>query len=107
MNAKHLIRRTLRKHVHHDALMDKSRTLVLDLSRARVTMEEAATLAFNSRDLESSYNRRRDLLILEFNSPREKLKYMKRLPQWCWNRGCILWDCSNEELDQWAFEAMG
>ena len=88
-------------------IIDKAKTLVLDLSRSRMTLEEAATIAFNARDLTSSYNRKRDLLIIEFDTPREKLNFMKRLPQWAWNRGAVVWEISSEELDQWTFESMG
>lgn len=85
---------------------DKSKSIVLDLSSPRISLEEAATIAFHSRSIRSRFNRRRSLLILEFDTPREKLSYLKKLPQWLWNRGCIVWEFQPTELALWRVEAL-
>jgi hypothetical protein len=107
MHTKNAVRRTLGAALRSRNVLDKNKTLVLDLSPSRLTLEEAATLAFNSRELRSRYNAHRDLLILEFSAPREKLAYMKRLPQWLWNRGIVRWDASEAQLELWRLEAAG
>lgn len=100
-------RRVLHSATHTRNTLDKARTLVLDLSPQRLNLEEAATLAFNSREVRSRYNPKRDLLMLEFDDPQGKLAYMKRLPQWLWNRGCVVWEFSPAQLEAWRIEASG
>ncbi len=106
MNVKRLARRTLARGIVK-YVGDKSKFLVIDLSRSKITLEEAATLAFNARDIQSRYNKERDLLIFEFETAQEKLSYMKRLPQWVWNRGCVILEYSNDDLEQWVLETVG
>lgn len=87
--------------------LEKSKTLIFDLSPQRLSLEEAATVAFNCRSLHSRYNAKRDLLMLEFDSQREKLAYLKQLPQWLWNRGSVVWEFSPAQLELWRTEAAG
>lgn len=100
-----LTRRTLVRSVFPHNALEKSRTLILDLSPQRLSLEEAATVAFNCRTLCTRYNAKRDLLMLEFDSHREKLAYLKRLPQWLWNRGCVVFEFSSAQLELWRTEA--
>lgn len=107
MPAKAAARRALAKAVQQRNTMEKARTLVLDLSPSRISLEEAATVAFNARNMRSRYNKKRDLLLLEFDTPQEKLKYMKRLPQWLWNRQSVVWEFAPAELELWRMESLG
>ncbi|NOY72088.1 MAG: hypothetical protein GXP14_06885 [Gammaproteobacteria bacterium] len=104
MNVKCLTQQVLSKQAFNSPLT-KSTTIVLNLSRSKVTLEEAATIAFNARRYDVRYNCKRDLLMIEFESTKDKLRYMKKIPQWLWNRGCVLWDCSAKSLDKWVFES--
>lgn len=102
-----LTRQTLRSAVHSRNGLEKSKTLVLDLSSQRLSLEEAATVAFSCRTMRSRYNAKRDLLMLEFDNQREKLAYLKQLPQWLWNRGSVVWEFSPAQLELWRTEAAG
>jgi hypothetical protein len=86
---------------------NRTKVLVLDISKSKLSLEEAAKLAFSTRDMPLSYNKKRDLLILEFETPHDKIRYMKRLPQWLWNKGCVIWEYTDTELQQWMLESMG
>lgn len=102
-----LSRQTLSSTLNSRNRLEKARTLVLDLSSQRLTLEEAATVAFSCRAMPSRYNAKRDLLLLEFNDQREKLAYLKQLPQWLWNRGAVIWEFSPMQLELWRTEAAG
>lgn len=102
-----LTRQTLRRTGRARNELDKSKTLVLDLSSQRLSLEEAATVAFSCRSVRSRYNPKRNLLMLEFDNQREKLAYLKRLPQWLWNRGSVVWEFSPAQLELWRVEAAG
>lgn len=86
--------------------VEKTKSIVIDLSSSRVSLEEAASVAFHARQIRSRFNRRRSLLLLEFDTPQEKLSYLKKLPQWLWNRGCIVWEYQPAELALWRVEAL-
>lgn len=100
-------RRTLSSAVRSPNRLEKAKTLVLDLSSQRLTFEEAATVAFSCRTVRSRYNTKRDFLMLEFDDQREKLAYLKQLPQWLWNRGSVVWEFSPAQLELWRTEAAG
>ncbi len=107
MPAKAAARRVLARAVQQRNTMEKARTLVVDLSPARISLEEAATVAFHARNIRSRYNKKRDLLMLEFDTPQAKLAYMKRLPQWLWNQHCVVWEYAPAELELWRMESLG
>lgn len=107
MKVKQTIRRVLTKAVQQRNVLEKSRTLVLNLSPSNIDIDEAATIAFNARTIRSRYNKKRDLLMLEFDSPREKLRYLKQLPRWLWNRNCVVFDYPAAQLELWRLESLG
>jgi hypothetical protein len=106
MIARSVVRRSLSHCVVDRDAAEKAKVIVLDFSPSRITLEEAASLAFHSRNIRSRYNKRRNFLILEFETAREKLAYLKKLPQWLWNRGCVVWEYRRPELDLWRLEAL-
>lgn len=105
--AKTLARRNLSRHIAGRDPLEKTRVIVLDLSPSRMSLEEAASLAFHSRHIRSRFNKRRSYLMLEFDTAREKLTYLKQLPQWLWNQGCVVWEYTQPELELWRLESMG
>lgn len=107
MKVKKTIRRVLTKAVQRRNVMEKSRTLILNLSPTHIDIDEAATIAFNARTIRSRYNKKRDLLMLEFDTPQDKLRYLKRLPQSLWNRNCVVFDYPATQLELWRLESLG
>lgn len=101
-----LIKTQNRPQRHHSTmrLADKSRMLALDLTD--LSLDEVAKITHHINDAHSRYNENRCILILEFDSQQKKVDYMKRLPQWLWNRGGVLWECSNEQLETWIYETL-
>ena len=89
---------------HTSSLADKSRMLALNLSD--LTLEEVAKITQRLGNVHSRYNEKRNELILEFEDQQKKVDYMKHLPQWLWNRGSVLWECSNEQLENWIYETL-
>ena len=88
------------------SLADKSRMLVLDLSLSKLSLDELDKVTQESLDAHTRFNEKRDLLILEFEDQHKKVDYMKRLPQWIWNRGCVLWECTDAQLEKWIYETL-
>jgi hypothetical protein len=87
------------------SLADKSKMLALDLTD--LSLEEVAKVTQHAgANVYSRYNEKRNLLILEFEDQQKKVDYMKHLPQWLWNRGGVLWECSNEQLEHWIYETL-
>ena len=94
-----------RKTTHStSSLADKSRMLAINLSD--LSLEEVAKITQRLGNVHSRYNEKRNLLILEFEDQEKKVDYMKQLPQWLWNRGGVLWECSNEQLENWIYETL-
>ena len=86
------------------SLADKSKMLALNLSE--LSLEEVAKITERVGNVHSRYNEKRNLLILEFEDQQKKVDYMKHLPQWLWNRGSVLWECSTEQLEDWIYETL-
>ena len=86
------------------SLADKSKMLAINLSE--LTLGEVATITQHIGNARSRYNEKRNILILEFDHQHIKVNYMKQLPQWLWNRGAVLWECSNEQLEAWIYESL-
>ena len=86
------------------SLADKSKMLALSLSD--LTLEEIAKITQHVGNVHSRYNEKRNVLILEFENQQKKVDYMKHLPQWLWNRGSVLWECSSEQLENWIYETL-
>lgn len=107
MKSKTATRRAINRGVLSSQGLDKSRYVVLKFAPSLLSLEEAAMLSFQFRDIESRYNKKRHLLILQFDSPAEKLQFVKRLPQWLWNRGCVQFDFTAPQLNQWLVETIG
>ena len=85
-------------------LADKSRMLALNLTD--LSLEEVAKITQYIGNANSRYNEKRNLLILEFDDQNKKVDYLKRLPQWLWNRNAVLWETSNEQLEEWIYETL-
>jgi hypothetical protein len=86
------------------SLADKSRMLALNLSD--LSLEDIAKITEHVGNVNSRYNEKRNLLILEFQDQQKKVDYMKHLPQWLWNRGAVLWECTSEQLENWIYETL-
>jgi hypothetical protein len=86
------------------SLADKSKMLALNLSD--LSLEEIAKITQHVGNVHSRYNEKRNVLILEFENQQKKVDYMKHLPQWLWNRGAVLWECSSEQLENWIYETL-
>ena len=79
---------------------------MLALNLSDLSLGEIAKITHHVGNARSRYNEKRNLLILEFDSQQKKVDYMKQLPQWLWNRGAVLWECSNEQLEDWIYETL-
>lgn len=90
--------------VQTSGLADKSKMLALNLSD--LSLEEVAKITERVGNVHSRYNEKRNVLILEFEDQQKKVDYMKHLPQWLWNRGGVLWECSAEQLEDWIYETL-
>jgi hypothetical protein len=88
----------------HSSLADKSIMLALNLSG--LSLGEVAKITQHIGNARSRYNEKRNLLILEFDDQHRKVDYMKHLPQWLWNCGAVLWECSDEQMEEWLYEAL-
>lgn len=109
MNIKKVTRRLLMRNVvngQRQNATDRSRILILNLSPSRVNESEADALFLSSLDHFFRYNKKRDLLFLEFSDAKQKLRYMKNLPPAFWNRGCVVWEYSPNQLSQWLDESV-
>jgi hypothetical protein len=108
MNVKKVTRRLLMRNLvaGPNGGADRSRILILNLSPSRVNEGEADALFLNSLDHFYRYNKKRDLLFLEFSDSKQKLRYMKCLPQSFWTRGCVVWEYSPVQFSQWLDESI-
>ena len=97
-------RKTRHRFQSTSRLADKSRMLALNL--ADLSLDEIAKITQHVGNVNSRYNEKRNLLILEFQDQHKKVYYMKHLPQWVWNRGAVLWECSSHQLENWIYETL-
>ena len=97
-------RKTRHRFQSTSRLADKSRMLALNL--ADLSLDEIAKITQHVGNVNSRYNEKRNLLILEFQDQHKKVEYMKHLPQWVWNRGAVLWECSSDQLENWIYETL-
>ncbi|MGD8591594.1 MAG: hypothetical protein PVF82_02105 [Gammaproteobacteria bacterium] len=97
-------RKTRHRFQSTSRLADKSRMLALNL--ADLSLDEIAKITQHVGNVNSRYNEKRNLLILEFQDQHKKVDYMKHLPQWVWNRGAVLWECSSDQLENWIYETL-
>jgi hypothetical protein len=79
---------------------------MLALNLADLSLDEIAKITQHVGNVNSRYNEKRNLLILEFEDQHKKVDYMKQLPQWLWNRGAVLWECSSDQLENWIYETL-
>lgn len=79
---------------------------MLALNLSDLSLEEVAKVIRQLGSAQSRFNEKRNLLILEFDHQHKKVDYMKQLPQRLWNCGAVLWECSNEQLEDWIYETL-
>jgi hypothetical protein len=79
---------------------------MLALNLSDLSLEEVAKITERVGNVHSRYNEKRNVLILEFEDQQKKVDYMKHLPQWLWNRGSVLWECTTEQLEDWIYETL-
>ncbi|WP_455206174.1 hypothetical protein [Kaarinaea lacus] len=88
------------------SFVDKTKILAIDLSLSKLSLAEVAKLVSLLQQFRSRFNKKRNLLLLEFSDPQQKVIALKLLPQWAWNRGAVLWETSNHDLQEWVSETL-
>lgn len=97
-------KRQIKRIYSQSSLADRSKMLALNLSD--LSLGEVAKITQHIGNAHTRYNEKRNVLIVEFEHQHQKVDYMKHLPQWLWNRGAVLWECSNDQLEEWIYETL-